>query len=465
MSDKPDIQGTPLERRRFLRFAGAGLAGLGAAPLLAACGSGSGSSSGSAAAAATATATASSGGSGAMPGIAAIKKFLGFDTMDAAALGTGKTIAMTAQLPLTGTYAYYGTVFGNGLSLAAKHIKAMDGPTINLTFQDNKSPDPQTIISGTRQIIAEGQQFMITSVSGNFGAILPTLASTNNIVCLNTTEGYGVPPELGAKNYWETDGNISLCLPFVGQYLQGALPGKSKFALVSSDQGAKANAALNTSVSAALISGWKLVNSQYVPAGTNDYTSVVSRVGAANPDVVACALGSGAFGQFVKAYRQAGLQGTILVYGSPPSIDDYQAVGSVLAGVVYLGPLFNLSDPGNPWGDFFLAEYNTAYGKKPGLPDIYATNFYVNLFTWWQLWQKAWGSGVEPTAVLVNQYLEASPTLKTILGGNQTTVGTTVVHGNTHFADMLQGAYQIQPDFSFKQIATSGPTGTGYQKL
>jgi hypothetical protein len=133
--------------------------------------------------------------------------------------------------------------------------------------------------------------------------------------------------------------------------------------------------------------------------------------------------------------------------------------------VVYLGPLFNLSDPGNPWGDFFLAEYNAAYGKKPGLPDIYATNFYVNLFTWWQLWQKAWATGVEPTAVLVNGYLEASPTLKTILGGNQTTVGTTVVHGNTHFADMLQGAYEIQADFSFKQIATSGPAGLGYTKL
>jgi ABC-type branched-subunit amino acid transport system substrate-binding protein len=465
MSDTPDLQGSSLERRKFLRVAGAGLTGLGILPVLAACGSSSSSSAGSTAGSTAGAAATASGTSGTVPGIAAIKQFLGFDTLSAATLGTGKTITMTAQLPLTGTYAYYGVVFGNGLKLAAKHIKAMDGPTINLTFQDNKSPDPQTIISGTRQIISEGQQFMITSVSGNFGAILPTLASTNNIVCLNTTEGYGVPPELGAKNYWETDGNISLCLPFVGQYLQGALPGKSKMALVSSDQGAKANAALNTSVSSALIGGWKLVNAQYVPAGTNDYTSVVSRVGEANPDVVACALGSGAFGQFVKAYRQAGLQGTIIVYGSPPSIDDYQAVGSVLAGVVYLGPLFNLSDPGNPWGDFFLAEYNAAYGKKPGEPDIYATNFYVNLFTWWQLWQKAWATGVEPTAVLVNQYLEASPTLKTILGGNQTTVGTTVVHGNTHFADMLQGAYEIQADFSFKQIATSGPAGLGYTKL
>jgi ABC-type branched-subunit amino acid transport system substrate-binding protein len=465
MSDTPDLQGSSLERRKFLRVAGAGLTGLGILPVLAACGSSSSGSAGSTAASTAGAAATASGTSGTVPGIAAIKKFLGFDTLSAATLGTGKTIPMTAQLPLTGTYAYYGVVFGNGLTLAAKHIKAMDGPTINLTFQDNKSPDPQTIISGTRQIISEGQQFMITSVSGNFGAILPTLASTNNIVCLNTTEGYGVPPELGAKNYWETDGNISLCLPFVGQYLQGALPGKSKMALVSSDQGAKANAALNTSVSSALIDGWKLVNAQYVPAGTNDYTSVVSRVGEANPDVVACALGSGAFGQFVKAYRQAGLQGTIIVYGSPPSIDDYQAVGSVLAGVVYLGPLFNLSDPGNPWGDFFLAEYNAAYGKKPGEPDIYATNFYVNLFTWWQLWQKAWATGVEPTAVLVNQYLEASPTLKTILGGNQTTVGTTVVHGDTHFANMLQGAYEIQADFSFKQIATSGPAGLGYTKL
>jgi len=461
MVEMNESEDSRIARRRFIKVAGVGLTGLGALPWLAACGS---SSSSSAASTATAGSTASSA-SGSVPDISAVKTFLGFDKLSAATLGTGKTINMTAQVPLTGTYSYYGTVFSNGLKLGARHIKAMGGPDITLTFQDNKSPDPQTAISGVREIESEGQQFMVTSVSGNFGAILPTLAAADNLVCFNTTEGYGVKPELGAKNYWETDGNISLCLPFVSDYLVGALPGKSRLAVVTSDQGATANAAVVQSINSILKGGWKLVNSQFVPAGTTDYSGVVSRLSADSPDVVASALGSGAFGLFVKSYRQTGLQAPIIVYGSPPSIDDYNAVGSLMAGVVYLGPLFNLSDPGNPWGDFFLSEYNKTYGKTPGEPDIYATNFYVNLFTWWQLWQKAWATGTEPTAALVNQYLEASPTLKTILGGSPTQVGTTVVHGDTHFADMLQGVYTIQKDFSFTQTATSDPDGTGYNKL
>ena len=40
-----------------------------------------------------------------------------------------------------------------------------------------------------------------------------------------------------------------------------------------------------------------------------------------------------------------------------------------------------------------------------------------------------------------------------------------MVHGDTHFADMLQGVYTIQKDFSFTQTATSDPTGTGYNKI
>lgn len=446
-----------LGRRRLLQIAGYGVVGVGAMSVLAACGSDGANPSGDAA-----TATFNPD---AEIDADAVKSYLGWDQLDEKTLGTGKTIEMTAQLSMTGPFAYYGSVFKNGLELGVQHIKEMGGPDIQLTIQDNKSADPQASISGLREVQASGQQFFICSVGGSFGAILPTLAAADAPVAFNTALAYGVPPQLGAKNYWEPDGNISLCMPFMCEYLEAGLPGKSRLVLVNSDQGAEANKVVLDDLNASVQGDWEVVDAQDVPSTTTDYSSVVSKVASANPDAVATALGSGAFGQFVKAYRQAGLTAPIIAYGPAPSIDDYNAVGGVMEGVIYVGPFFNLEDPGNPWAEWFLADYYAAYGKKPGLPDMYAANYYMNVFQWWQLWQRDWEKGIEPTAQTVTGYLEASPEFLTMHGGTDSEPGTTVTDGETHFAGMIQGVYEIQNDFTFKQLATSNPDGSGYSPI
>ncbi|MCW2542279.1 MAG: hypothetical protein JWN95_4004, partial [Frankiales bacterium] len=107
-SELQDEPRSGLERRRFLQVMGAGAAGTAALPLLAACGGGSDGS----------TSTPGSGGS-AVGGestkfgsvdLAAVKKLLGFDKLDAKTLGTGKTVNITCQLALTGSASFYGNV-------------------------------------------------------------------------------------------------------------------------------------------------------------------------------------------------------------------------------------------------------------------------------------------------------------------------------------------------------------------
>jgi ABC-type branched-subunit amino acid transport system substrate-binding protein len=453
-----------LARRRFLQVFGGGAAAAVALPWLAACGSSSKSGGGSS----TTAAAASSGASSAAPSgpvsLDDVKKLLGLDKLPATTLGAGKSMKITAQLALTGTISFYGGVMTNGMNLAAKHIKAMGGPDIALVYQDNKGGDAQASISGARELISDGEQFMVSSIGASLGAILPTIA-TANVVCFNTGSGAPVPPWTAAKNYWEPDGNTNFITPFFAEFLVNQYPGKKKLFIVAADGGAAANAAGIALTKAALKSPWEIVGIQYVVLGSSDFSGIVSKISAAQPDVISAPLASGAMGQFIKAYRQTGGSAPVIESGAPPSTDDFAAAGSQMAGLIFLGALFNVNGPENPWGDFFLSEYYSAYGKKPGLPDLYATNYYVNVYTWWQCWQDAWAKGTEPSADSVNAFMATGPKLWSIYGGDKTSAGYNIMDPKTHFASMEIGAYEVQKDESYKQIARSNPDGTGFNKV
>jgi branched-chain amino acid transport system substrate-binding protein len=455
------VVGSLVERRKFLQAIGVGAAGTVALPLLAACGGSGSASSGSSAGGKTVGGTSTKFGS---VDVAAVKKLLGFDKLDAKTLGTGKTINITCQLALTGSAAFYGNVMTKGLKLAGEHIKAMGGPTINLTLQDNKGGDAQASISGVRELLSNGTQFMMSSIGASAGSILPGVAA-GDVVCLNTGSGYSLPPYLGAKNWWETDGDDNLIFPFLGSYLADRYPGKKKIGLITADGGAAANKAGLDALNAGLKDGAKASNPQYVPFGqTSSFSGSVARIASQNPDLVLAPLAP-SLGLFMIAYRQAGLTAPVIQYGYPITNTDITAAPTQLIGAQFVSQFFDPGNPENAWGQFFATEYDKAYGTAPLYPDLYATNYYISQFTFWQLFMKAWASGQEPTAKLVNSYLEASPTLLTMYGGDATSAGKTTIDGKTHFANMLVGAFEIEKGPAFKHVATSNPDGTGYNKV
>jgi ABC-type branched-subunit amino acid transport system substrate-binding protein len=453
-----------MERRRFLQVMGGGAASAAALPLLAACGGSGG----------TSTASGSGGdvGGKGIPAsdkfgtvdITALKKLMGFDKLDAKTLGTGKTVDITCQLALTGSASFYGNVMSKGLKLAGQHIKAMGGPTINLTLQDNKGGDAQASISGVRELLSKNTEFMMSSIGASLGSILPGVAA-GNVVCLNTGTGYSLPPYKGAAHYWETDGDANLIFDFLGSYLADQYPGKKKIALVTADAGAAQNTSGLAALNAGLKDGAKVSNPQYVPFGTtNSFAGTVARIASQNPDIVLAPLAP-SLGLFMIAYKQAGLTAPVIQYGYPITNTDITAAPTQLIGAQFVSQFFDPQNPDNPWGQFFAQEYDKAYGTAPLYPDLYATNYYISQFTFWQLFMKAWAEGKEPTAELVNGYLEASPTLLTMYGGDKSAVGKTTIDGSTHFANMLMGVYEIEKGPSFKHVATSNPDGTGYSKL
>ena len=134
-----------MSRRKMLKGIGIAGAAIAVSPaVLAACGDDSGSSAattggGGGAATTGAGGAATTGAGGAAEGAGAtLAKLL---EIDPATAGAGMEFKMGNVLALTGTGSFYGKTMTRGLDLAAKHIEAAGGPTINVIYLDHKSGD------------------------------------------------------------------------------------------------------------------------------------------------------------------------------------------------------------------------------------------------------------------------------------------------------------------------------------
>src|ERR1700722_7993534 len=345
-----------------------------------------------------------------------VKALLGPMTKES--MGTGKTVRIGSDLLLSGQSSYYGLTMAKGINLAVAQIKQMGGPKIEVVYQDIQGGDAQVSISNVRTLAGDGVQFMFSSLDGSLGAILPELAS-NKILAINTGGGAPDPPYTGAPFYWETDGNDNQVYPIAAKYFRNTYPNAKTIAYITPDEGAAANAAGVAMFNQYLNPlGLSITSEQYVTFGlTTGFSALVSNVETANPDIVIANL-TPSLGLFMTAYAQAGLKAPVFNIGTALSTTDLDDGGSAMTGVGFISQYFNPQAPQNPWGQFFVQEWNKKYGAKRYYPDLYGTNYYVSTFTFWELMRMAWAEGKTPTSKLLESYLSKSPTLKTLYGGS-----------------------------------------------
>jgi ABC-type branched-subunit amino acid transport system substrate-binding protein len=392
--------------------------------------------------------------------LAEVKKLLG--PMTARSMGTGKKVRIGADLLLSGQSSYYGLTMAKGINLAVAQIKAMGGPHIEVVYQDIQGGDAQVSISNVRTLAGSGVEFLFSSLDGSLGAILPEIAQSK-ILSINTGGGAPQPPFDGAPYYWETDGNVDQVYPLAAKYFHNKYPNAKTIAYISPDQGAAVNAAGVANFNKYLNPfGLSITSEQYTTFGmTSGFSALVSNVETANPDIVIANL-TPSLGLFMTSYAQAGLKAPVFNIGTALSTTDLTDGGSAMTGVGFISQYFNPQVPQNPWGAFFVQEWNKKYGAKRYFPDLYGTNYYISAFTFWELMRMAWAKGKEPTSELLEGFLNKGPTLHTLYGGNSKKVGTVKINPKTHFANSIVGVYIVQANGSFKQAATTNSVGGGY---
>jgi branched-chain amino acid transport system substrate-binding protein len=415
--DEGSDLGSPLTRRKLLRTAGATGLGLAGGSLLAACG---GSDSGSSTAAATASKLTAEGQK--------LNSILGITSQDLA-LTKGKTLHLGAVLPLTGPGAEYGVYQGNGLKLAVEQIQQAGGPKIKLTVLDHKSGDPQAGAAAARQLGIAGVGAVVASYIAAFGSMLPAV-KRYEMLTLDGGGGTGDTNQ-GAPYFYGTRA-LTPDDPFVGtyKYVAEKRPEWKKVALVIWDAGAPFYNPVKAKLQSILAShGMQLVAFNLAKIGATDFSSIIAKLKAADPDVVQLSIWGPDPGYFAKQAAAAGLRAQIVGCEYTPTA--VKVAQSAYDNYWFGMDIFDFQNPPNPLSKFFVDAYTAKYGQPPTM--FYSPNYFETTLAFWDLARRAAKAGgdINKGPDLQKQLL-ANPTFASVYGGDSSTVGTFALDKKTH---------------------------------
>ena len=353
-----------LTRRRMLL----GTAGVATAAILAACGDDDDSSSATSAAATTAggAATTTAGGAATTTGGGAATTAGAGSTdlatlleIDAASAGKGKTIELGAVLALTGTGSFYGKTMSRGLDLAAKHIAELGGPTFKYTYLDHKSGDPAAGVQAMAELVSKGVQAKFASYGDDITAMLSSTIE-NKVFTFDGGGGTGITAQ-DKPFFWGTRAiTPNDPMPGLFKWTKEAHPDAKTVGVVQWDLGADNNKGTKDDVLAKLEAGGYEFNDLYelVPIGGQDFSQVLPKVKANEPDILLLVIYGQDPGSFTNQAQTAGLKAVQIGFEFTPdglnaSKGTYDSVGWTFA--------YDFFDPKtstNPLAKKFIEGFN-----------------------------------------------------------------------------------------------------------
>jgi branched-chain amino acid transport system substrate-binding protein len=134
-------------------------------------------------------------------------------------------------------------------------------------------------------------------------------------------------------------------------------------------------------------------------------------------------------GSFVNQAETAGLEAEIVGFEFTP--DGINASkGTFEQGYTFAYDFFDPNNPTNPLGELFVQEFEAEYGE---LPDFYAANYYEDTLGMWDLIRRVCAEGGDiNSGAALDAALQANPTLFSVYGGDESTVGTKTMDLESH---------------------------------
>lgn len=290
-----------------------------------------------------------------------------------ALMGMGTAVAadgpikIGVQAPITGEYAAEGQGIENGVRLIAKqHNDAggVLGRKIEVVVCDDEGKAAQAAICG-RKLVNEGVVAVIgTYTSGAALAAAPIYSAANVI---QTSDGTSDElTQKGWKTFFRNAPPNSDEAEFVANYFVKVK--QYKRIAVLSDHSSYATGLAKATTAAIKKEGGNIVGEDFINAGTQDYSAVLTKLKSKNPDVL---FFSGYYtdGGLIRAQmKQLGMD-AVFVGGDANQNENFAKIaGNAAAGAV----IVNVPAPENlpyPEAKQFLADYTKAFGAPP--PSIY----------------------------------------------------------------------------------------------
>jgi branched-chain amino acid transport system substrate-binding protein len=433
-----------ITRRRMLFGAASAIS---AAALLAACGGddddgGSGADATSGAPDGTSGSGATTGGGGGAVGDGELAGLLGIEEASA---GAGKTIEIGAVLALTGTGSYYGKTMTRGLDLAAKHIAELGGPTFKYTYLDHKSGDAAAGVQAMQELISKGIQMKFASYGDNIGSML-TQTMEGKVFTLDGGGGTGIFAQ-GKPYFWGTRAiTPNDTLPGVFRWFKENHPDGKTVGVMGWDGGEENNAVTREDTLKKIADAGLEFNGLYelVPIGGQDFSQVIPKIKANEPDLLLCGHYGQDPGSFADQASTAGLKAVKMSFEFTPDGLNASKGAYDRDGYLFSYDYFDPRSQKSPLAVTFIEEFNAEYGEDP---DFYAANFYENAFVMWECMRRIWSQ--DPEAEITGEAMDAALrenlTVVSVYGGDESTLGSYTLDPDTHsVTKRLMGVFEYK---------------------
>jgi branched-chain amino acid transport system substrate-binding protein len=280
------------------------------------------------------------------------------------------TVRIGLALPLSGAAASYGHDSQRGAGYAADLINQrggiLGGRKLELVYEDEKGT-PQGGVAAVQKLMSVGRVKAITGGTNSSVVLAESSVTKGRMLQVNAGAQADAITEQGSPYLFQINNTVSLNSEAFNAYIVKTLKPKT---VAYMGENSEFNKTVLEKLKESLKSaGIELLSTSTYDADTNDFTSILTKIKASNPDMlyVADAYPSRA-AQLWKQVRQIG--GFKIEVMSPGVVTSgmLKPAEGAMNGV-YTGEIFMATDPG-PEGKEFVENYEKKFNILPGKGEL-----------------------------------------------------------------------------------------------
>lgn len=251
-------------------------------------------------------------------------------------------VKIGAILPMTGTFAFYGEDQRTGIDVALEEV----GDRVEVIYEDSAGENPKAVAAFSKLTNVDGANIIITSTSWISNAVYSQAAENNILQVIIASAAFKRTLNDTALRFTV---DIKDEAPYILEYLK---PFSSVAVLHLNNDYGKGWAEMIQKA----LSGKVVAVEAYNP-GDTDVNAQLSKIKAANPDVLVLVSTGKEGGLFAKKARELGIDVPFASQRPIQSPELLQA-GDAVEGLVYSYPAYDANHK-------FVSRYKEKYGKEP----------------------------------------------------------------------------------------------------
>jgi branched-chain amino acid transport system substrate-binding protein len=287
-----------------------------------------------------------------------------------APVSAAEAVRIGLALPLSGAAATYGQDLQRGAEYAAELINQrggiLGGRRLELVYEDEKGT-PQGGVAAVQKLMSVGRVKAITGGTNSSVVLAESSVTKGRILQVNAGAQADAITEQGSPWLFQINNTVSLNSEAFNAYLVKTLKPKTvAYMGENSEFNKTVLEKLKESLKAA---GIELLSASTYDAETNDFTSILTKIKASNPDMlyVADAYPARA-AQLWKQVRQLGGFPTEVMSPGVVTPGMLKPAEGAMNGV-YTGEIFMATDPGSE-GKEFIENYQKKFNNLPGKGEL-----------------------------------------------------------------------------------------------